>query len=100
MVGSSVNGENGTRAELLARVAGVYKIRSKRPARVLPQTTALIPVKTQTPKGIRSGGVLSDGKIQPNPLPDDFCQFVLLRKLSLQEAQNRLRRQFPIGIVY
>jgi len=99
MAGSSVNGGDETRAEFLARIAGMDKIRSKRTARVLPEATALIPMETQTPKGISSGGVLSGRKVEPYPLPDDFSQFVLLRQLSLQEAQNRLRRQFPIGVV-
>ena len=99
MAGSSVNGGNGTRTELLARVAGMDKIRRKRPARVLPQATTLIPMETQTPESIGSGCVLSGRKIQPYPLTDDFSQLVLLWQLSLQEAKNRLRWQFPIGVV-
>jgi hypothetical protein len=55
------------------------EIRSKRSARVLPEATTLIPMETQAPKGVRSGGVFSGWKIQPNPLSDDFRQFVLLR---------------------
>ena len=99
MAGSSVNGGDETRAEFLARIAGMDKIRSKRTARVLPEATALIPMKTQTPEGISGGGVLAGGKVQPYPLPNDFRQFVLLGQLGFQQSQNGVRRQFPVGVV-
>ena len=75
------------------------EVRSKRPARVLPKATALIPMETQTPKSVCGGGVLSGGKIQPDPLTDDFSQFVLLGQLVFQQSQNGVRRQFPVGVV-
>ena len=99
MVGSSVKGGNGARTEFLARVARMNEIRSKRPARVLPEATALIPMEAQTPEGISGGGVLAGGKVQPYPLPNDFSQFVLLRQLGFQQSQNGVRRQFPVGAV-
>ena len=99
MVGLGVKGGNGTRTELLAGVARMNEVRSKRPARVLPEATALIPMETQTPKGISGGGVLAGGKIQPNPLTDDFSQFVLLWQLCFQQSQNGVRRQLPVGVV-
>lgn len=79
MVGLGVDGGNGTRTEFLARVARVDEVRSKSPARMLPETTALVPMEPQTPKSVRCGGVLTGRKIEPYPLPDDFSQFVLLR---------------------
>src|ERR1017187_5326218 len=77
-----------------ARVVGVRGIGRTRSARVLPDATALIPMKAQTPKSIRGGAVAGGGKLQPNPLADNLGQFVLLRQLRPQEIQNFLRRQF------
>jgi hypothetical protein len=99
MVGSSVKGGNGTGTELLAWVARVDIIRSARPARVLPETTPLVPVKTKTPKDIGGGTMAATRKIQPNTPPQDFSQFKLLGQLGLQQVQNGLRGQFAVGVV-
>ncbi len=99
MAGLGVKGRNGTGTKLPARVARVNEVRSKRPARVLPEATALIPVEAQTPEGISGGGVLAGGKVQPYPLPNDFSQLVLLGQLGFQQSQNGVRRQFPVGVV-
>ena len=68
-------------------------------ARVLPKTTALIPVKTETPKNIGGGTMAAVRKIQPNPPTHDFSQFKLLGQLGLQQVQNSLRWQFAVGVV-
>ncbi len=72
-------------------------IRSASPARVLPETTALIPMKAKTPKDIGSGTVRMAGKIEPNPAANDFRQFILVGQLGFQEAQNGLCGQFPVA---
>src|ERR1017187_4696187 len=79
-----------------ARVGGVRGIGRTRAARVLPDATALIPMKTQTPERIRGGAVAGLWKFQPNPFADNFRQFVLLRQLRPQEIQNFLRGQFAV----
>jgi len=99
MTGSSVKGGNETGAKLLARVARVDVIRSARPARVLPETAALVPMEAQTPKDIGGGAVGTFGEVQPNPAANDFRQFILLRQLTLQHFQDCLCWQFPVGIV-
>jgi hypothetical protein len=63
---------------------------------MLPQTTALIPMKAKTPKGIGGGAVGAGGKIQPNPAANDFRQFVLFGQLGFEQVQDGLRRQLPI----
>jgi hypothetical protein len=97
MVVSGVKGEGRARAVFAARVAGMDVVRSASPARVLPEATALIPVKAQTPKGIGGGAVAAGGKIQPNPTANDFRQFVLGGQLGFQQVQNLLQGQFTVG---
>jgi hypothetical protein len=97
MVGSGVKGGNGTRTELLARVAGMDVVRSARAARMLPETAALIPMEAKTPKDIGGGAVGAGGKVQPNPLSDDFRQFVLGGQLGFKQSQDGLRGQFAVG---
>ena len=99
MVGSGVKGGNGTGTKLFARVAGMNEIRSERTAGVLPQAAALAPVKTKPPKGIGGGSWARGGKIQPNPFPDNFRQFVLVGQLGFEQVQNGLGRQFAVGVV-
>jgi len=65
-------------------------------ARVLPEATALVPMKAKTPKGIGGGAVSTGGKIEPNPAPNDFSQFVLGGQLGLEQVQDGLRRQLPV----
>ena len=55
-----------------AGFAGVRGIRRERPARVLPNAAALIPMKAQTVKRIRGGAVAGLRKIQPNPFADNL----------------------------
>ena len=71
-----------------------------RSARVLPNATALIPMKAQTVKRISGGTVAGLGKFQPYPFANNFRQFVLLRQLRSQELQNSLRRQFAVVVVF
>ena len=99
MVSSSVKGGNGTGTEFLARVARMDVIWGARPARVLPDTTALIPMETETPKDIGGGAMAVGGKIQPNPTAHNFSQFVLGGQLGFEQAQNGLRGQFAVGVV-
>jgi hypothetical protein len=99
MVGSGVKGGNGTGTKLFARVAGMNEIRSARTTGVLPQAAALTPVKTKTPKGISGGSVARGGKIQPNPSPDNFRQFVLVGELGFEQVQNGLDGQFAFRVV-
>jgi hypothetical protein len=82
MVVSGVKGGSQTGTVFAARVTGMTVIRSASPARVLPEATALVPVKTKTPKDIGSGTVGAARKIEPNPAANDFGQFKLLRKLG------------------
>ena len=72
-------------------------VRSTSPARMLPEATALIPVKAKTPKDIGGGTVRLAGKIQPNPTANNFRQLVLFGQLGFQEAQNGLRGQFAVA---
>jgi hypothetical protein len=72
-------------------------VRGANTAGVLPEATALIPVKAQTPKGIGGGAVSTGGKIQPNPTANDFNQFVLGRQLGFEQVQDRLRGQLTVG---
>ena len=72
---------------------------SARTARVLPETTALIPVKAQTPEGISGGTVAAVGKIQPNPTANDFSQFVLGGQLVFEQVQDFLRGQLAMDAV-
>ena len=74
-------------------------VRSARAARVLPDASALVPVKTQTPKGIGGGAVAADGKIEPNPTANDFRQFVLSGQLGFEQVQDSLHGQFAVGAV-
>jgi hypothetical protein len=46
--------------------------RVKLAARVLPDTTPLVPMKAQSPKQIRQTGFLSGRDIQPNPFADNL----------------------------
>jgi hypothetical protein len=64
---------------------------------VLPEATALVPVKAKTPKDIGGGAVGALGKIEPNPLSHNLGQFKLLRQLGFQETQNGLRGQFTVA---
>jgi len=97
MVVSGVEGGGGTRTVFAAGVAGMDEIRGARAARMLPKTTALIPVETKTPKGIGGGAVAAGGKIQPNPTANDFRQFALGGQLGFEQTQDRLYGQFAVG---
>jgi hypothetical protein len=99
MVISGVEGESRARTVFAARVARMDVVRGASPARVLPEATALVPVKAQTPKGIGGGAVAAGGKIQPNPTANDFNQFVLGGQLVFQQVQDGLRGQFTVGAV-
>jgi len=99
MVISGVKGQGRTGAVFAARVAGMDVVRSARPARVLPDATALIPMKAKTPKDIGGGAVGVGGKIQPNPTANDFNQFVLGGQLGFEQVQDGLRGQLTIGAV-
>ena len=82
MVVSGVKGGSETGAVFAARVGGMTVVRSASPARVLPEATALVPVKTKPPKDIGGGTMRLAGKIEPNPAANDFGQFVLLGQLG------------------
>jgi len=99
MVILGVEGEGRAGAVFAARVARMDVVRSASPARVLPEATALIPVKAQTPKDIGGGAVGVGGKIQPNPTANDFNQFVLGGQLGFEQVQDGLRGQLTIGAV-
>ena len=99
MVISGVQGGNGTRTIFASRVARMDVVRRARTARVLPEATALSPVKAQTPKGIGGGAVGAGGKIQPNPAANDFNQFVLGGQLGFKQIQDGLRGQLTVGAV-
>ena len=99
MVISGVEGESRARTVFAARVARMDVVRSASTARVLPDATALIPVKTQTPKGVGGGTVTAGGKIQPNPTANDFNEFVLGGQLGFEQVQDGLRGQFTVGAV-
>lgn len=96
---SGVEGGGKLRTEFAAWVAGMNGVRSTRPARVLPETAALIPVKAQTPEGVGGYAMRAGRKIQPNPPPHDFSQFILLGQLSFEQIQDGLCGQFAIGFV-
>lgn len=91
-----VEGGGETGAVFAARVAGMDVVGSARPAWVLPEAAALIPMKTKTPKDIGGGAVRLAGKIEPNPAANDFSEFILGGKLGFQQVQDFLQRQFPI----
>ena len=76
---------DGNTAIFGARIAGMDEVRSKRAAWMLPKAAALIPMKAKTPKGISGSGMLTGGKIQPYPLPNNFRQFVLFGQLGFQQ---------------
>ena len=57
MAVSGVEVGGKARTVFAARVASVDGARGARPARVLPETAALIPVKAQTPEGVCGGAV-------------------------------------------
>jgi len=97
MAVSGVEGGGGARTVFAARVAGMDVIRGARSARVLPEATALVPVKTQTPKDVGGGAVGAGGKIQPNPTANDFSQLVLLGQLGFQQVQDFPQGQFTVG---
>jgi hypothetical protein len=99
MVISGVKGEGRARTVFATRVAGMDVVRGASPARVLPDATALIPMKAQTPKGIGGGAVGVGGKIQPNPTANDFNQFVLGGQLGFKQVQDGLRGQLTVGAV-
>src|ERR1039457_8392 len=82
-----------------ARVVGVRGVRRTRSARVLPDATALIPMKAQTPKGVCGGAVAGLWKIQPNPFADNLGKLVLAWQFSFQQSQNLLGGQFAVGVV-
>jgi hypothetical protein len=82
MVFSGVEGGSETGAVFAARVARMGIVGSTSPARMLPEATALIPVKAKTPKDIGGGTVGAARKIEPNPAANDFSQFVLLGQLG------------------
>jgi len=90
---------DGTGTVFAAWVARMDKVRGASTARMLPKATALIPVETQTPKGVRGGAVAAGGKIQPYPTANDFSQFVLGGQLGFKQVQDRLRGQFAVGSV-
>jgi len=94
---SGVKGLGGTRTIFAAWVAGMGVIRGTRAARVLPKTTALIPMETQTPKSVGGGAVAAGGKIQPNPTANDFSQFVLGGQLGFEQVQDCLGGQLTVG---
>lgn len=83
-----------------AGFAGMMRIRRKRPARVLPDATALIPMEAQTVKRVGGGAVADLRKIQPNPSANDFGKLVLLGQFPFQQIQNGFCGQFPVGIVF
>jgi hypothetical protein len=99
MVISGVEGGSRARTVFAARVAGMDVVRSASPARVLPEATALIPVKAKTPKDIGGGAIGAGGKIQPNPTANDFNQFVLGGQLGFKQVQDALCGQFTVGAV-
>jgi hypothetical protein len=66
----NISGETAT--ILGARVGGMTAKRVKLAARVLPDTTPLVPMKAQSPKQIRQTGFLSGRDIQPNPFADNL----------------------------
>ena len=74
-------------------------VRGTRTARVLPETTTLVPVKAQTPEGVGGGTVAAVGKIQPNPTANDFSEFVLGGQLIFEQVQDFLRGQLAVGAV-
>ncbi len=100
MVGSGVEVGGKARTVFAARVAGVDGVRSTRAARVLPETAALIPMKTQTPKRVRRRAVTGLRKIKPDPFPDNLGQFVLLWQLRPQKGQDFLRGKLPVRVVF
>ncbi len=77
-IGLDVGGEIA--AVFGARVAGMGGKGRTRTARMLPDAPALIPMETQTAKGVGDGTVAGGGKCQPNPLADNLGEFVLLRQ--------------------
>src|ERR1019366_2738701 len=82
-----------------AGFAGVRRVRRKCATRVLPDATALIPMKAQTVKGVCGGAVAGLWKIQPNPFADNLGKLVLAWQFPLQQSQNLLRGQFAVGVV-
>lgn len=99
MVGSGVEVGGKARTVFAARVAGVDGVRRARAARVLPEATALIPVKAQTPEGFGDGAMSPGGKLQPDPPAHNLGQFVLLGQLGLEQSQNRQCGQFAVCAV-
>ena len=67
--------------------------------RMLPKTTALVPVEAQTPKGIGGGTMAAGGKIQPNPTANDFRQLVLGGQLGFEQVQDCLGGQLAVRVV-
>lgn len=100
MVGSGVEVGGKARTVFAAWVAGMDGVRRARAARVLPETAALIPVKAQPPKRVRRRAVTGLRKIKPDPFPDNFGQFVLLRQLRPQKGQDCLRGKLPVRVVF
>ena len=87
-------------AILGARVGRMSAQRVELAAWMLPDTAPLIPVKAQRPKHLGQHRLPCWGNIEPNPLADDFRQFVLLGQLCPQEIQDRLGGQPTIDLVF
>ena len=62
--------------------------RVKLPARMLPNSAPLVPMKPQTPQDPRQVRLPFGRDSEPNPLPHDLGQLVLLRQLRPQVVQN------------
>jgi hypothetical protein len=75
-------------AILGARVGRMTAERVKLAARMLPDSTPLIPVKAQRPKHLCQHRFPRWRHVEPNPLADDLGNLVLPRQLCPQEIQD------------
>lgn len=67
--------------------------RVKLPARMLPNTAAVIPVKAKRPEDFGQSGFAFGRDIEPDPFADHLGDCILLWQLRSQKAQNQFCRQ-------
>lgn len=74
--------------------------RVEQTARMLPDTTPLVPMKAQSPEQVCQSRLTRWRNIEPNLFADDFGQFVMPRQQRPQTVQDRFRGQASIRAMF